>query len=125
MRTDYAVEITETSKELSMKERVMIKDTSDCIRLDKATAENGIIIDVDYWAELSIHNEKSTDKDYANYVLVDKNGDKYVTGSASFWNSFMDIWNEAKDFNDEWSLKVYQKESKNRAGKYFITCSVI
>ena len=121
----YSVEIKETSRQLSAKERVMLKDTSDCVRLDKATADEAILIDVDYWAELSVHNEKSEDKDYANYVIVDKNGTKYVTGSNSFWNSFQNIWSEADGIDEPWELKVFQLESKNRAGKFFITCSMI
>lgn len=121
----YSVEIKETSRQLSAKERVMLKDTSDCVRLDKATADEAILIDVDYWAELSVHNEKSEDKDYANYVIVDKNGTKYVTGSNSFWNSFQNIWSEADGIDEPWELKVFQLESKNRAGKFFITCSMV
>lgn len=121
----YLVEIKETSRQLSAKERVMLKDTSDCIRLDKATVDEAILIDVGYWAELSVHNEKSEDKDYANYVIVDKNGTKYVTGSNSFWNSFQNIWAEADGIDEPWELKVFQLESKNRAGKFFITCSMV
>ena len=128
--TGYSVNVVSTSKDLSPKEKVMIKDTTDCVRMDEATQESAVIIDVDYWAELSIHNEKSEDKDYSNYVVVDKDGTRYVTGSTSFWNTFLNIWDEMCDLEDAedaepWSLKVYRRDSKNRAGKQFITCSVM
>lgn len=128
--TGYSVNVVSTSKDLSPKEKVMIKDTTDCVRMDEATQESAVIIDVDYWAELSVHNEKAEDKDYANYVVVDKNGTRYVTGSTSFWNTFMNIWDEMCDLegdekSEPWSLKVYRRDSKNRAGKQFITCSVM
>lgn len=121
----YSVEIKEVSKELSAKERIQLKDTTDVVKLDTATQSEAVIIDVDFYAELSIHNEHSEDKDYANYVIVDKDGTRYVTGSQSFWSSFQNIYNEMENSNEDWSLKVYRMPSKNRQGKDFITCSVL
>ena len=122
--TSYSVSILEASKELTAKQRIQIKDTTDAIGLDKATQSESIAIDVDMYAILSIHNEKSEDKDYECYVIVDKNGTRYTTGSPSFWSSFINIYNEMKDESD-WMLKVFRLPSKNRQGKDFITCSVI
>lgn len=123
--TGYEVKIVETSKELSAKERIKLKDTTDAVKLDKATQVEAVEIDVDYYAELSIHNEKAEDKDYANYVIVDKSGERYVTGSPSFWTAFMNIFNEMANETEPWTLKVYRMPSKNREGKDFITCSII
>ena len=122
--TGYAVEIKESSKELSAKERIMLKDTSDAVKLDLACDEAVIITPVSY-AVLGIHNEKSDNKDYENYILQDENGEKYVTGSPSFWSSFMDIYNEMKEETEKWSIKVYKLDSKNYKGKQFLTCSII
>ena len=122
--TSYSISILEASKELTAKQRIQIKDTTDAIGLDKATQSESIVIDVDMYAILSIHNEKSEDKDYECYVIVDKNGTRYTTGSPSFWSSFINIYNEMKDESD-WMLKVFRLPSKNRQGKDFITCSVI
>jgi hypothetical protein len=123
--TGYEVKIVETSKELSAKERIQLKDTTDAIKLDKATQVDSVEIDVDYYAELSIHNDKADDKDYANYVIVDKSGDRYVTGSPSFWSAFRNIFDEMATESEPWKLKVYRMPSKNREGKDFITCSLI
>lgn len=120
----YSVEIKETRRELTAKQRIAIKDTSDAIKLDTVCDEKGIIIEPVDYAVLAIHNEKSDNVDYENYVIIDQNGDKYVTGSASFWNSFMDIYNEMKDEDEEWSIKVYKLDSKNFKGKKFLTCSI-
>lgn len=122
--TGYSVEIKETSRELTAKQRIALKDTSDAIKLDIACDEDTVIEPVDY-AVLSIHNEKSDNVDYENYVIIDKNGDKYVTGSASFWNSFMDIYNEMQGEEEAWSIKAYKLDSKNYKGKKFLTCSII
>ena len=76
-------------------------------------------------AILKVHNEKSDDKEYLNYVIVDNEGHKFVTGSQSFWSSFINIYEEMKDEDEEWAIKVYRLPSKNYKGKEFITCSVI
>ena len=127
MEKEYSVKIEEVSKELTKVERISIKDVSNCIRLDEATAsapEGKIVIDVDYFAVLSVHNEKAKDdKDYCNYIIVDKDGQKFVTGSKSFWNAFADINDEME--GEDFSIEVYSKPSKNYNGKYFLTCSII
>lgn len=124
-RTEYSVTVKSVSKELSHKERVQLMDTTDCIRLDKETQVAPVVIDVNYYAELSIHNEKADDKDYSNYVVVDKSGTRYITGSVSFFSTFMDIFEEMSGADEEWQLKVYRMPSKNRQGKDFITCSIV
>lgn len=124
MARTFSVSIVETTRELSAKERVQIKDTTDAIKLDKATSIEPVIIDVDMYAIVNIHNEKSENPDYQSYIIVDKNGTRYSTASPSFWNSFMNIYEEIGG-EDDWKLKVYKMPSKNRDGKEFITCSVL
>lgn len=123
--TGYLVEIKETSRELTAKQRIALKDTSNALKLDTICDENAVIIDPVDYAVLSIHNEKSDNVDYENYVIIDKNGDKYVTGSPSFWSTFMGIYSEMKNEEEEWSIKVYKLDSKNYKGKKFLTCSII
>ena len=121
---NYSAEIKECSKQLSAKQRIAIKDTTSAIKLDKATQDGPIIITPDYYAVLSVHNEKADDKDYEQYVIVDVSGDKYVTGSKSFWSSFINIYEEMENEDEAWSIKVYRVESKNYVGRDFITCSI-
>ena len=120
----YAVTIKETSKNLSAKERIAIKDTTAAIKLDEATQLESIVINPDMYAVLAIHNDKSDNPDYENYIVVDKDGRKFVTGSQSFWTSFMDIWTEMENEDEDWSVLVYRHPSKNYKGKDFITCSI-
>ena len=125
-RTDYSVAVKETSREITAKQRVQLKDTTSAVRLDKATQNGeGVIINPDFWAVLAIHNEKSNDKDYENYIVVDKDGSRYVTGSKSFWSSFNDIMDDMSDSDEEFSIRVYRSPSKNYSGKDFITCEII
>lgn len=120
----YSVSIKESSRELTAKQRVALKDTTSAIKLDEATQVEPVTINVNMYAVLAIHNEKSENPDYENYIVVDKNGTKYVTGSASFWSSFMDIFTEMEGEDEAWTLKVYRVPSKNYKGKDFITCSI-
>lgn len=126
MREDYNATIRECSKELSARERVLIKDTTNAISLDEATSDTDspLVISPDFYAVLDVHNEKSDNKDYTKYILVDKNGNKFVTGSDSFWNSFMEIMAEM-DGEGDFEIQVYRRESKNYKGKSFITCSIV
>ena len=126
----YSVNIREASKELTRKQAVMVKDVSDAIRLDEATQVEPVIIDFLLYVVLDIHNEKSDSKDYSVYVVVDQEGQKYVTGSNSFFSALTAIVEEMQDYqaeneDDDWRLKIYRKPSKNRQGKEFITCSVV
>lgn len=128
MRSDYNVTIKETSKELTTKEKIRIKDLSNAINLDAATQEEDkILIDVDYYVILGIHNAKSEERpDYDNIVVVDKGGNKFYTGSTSFMEALMDILDELNDAGEtECQIEVYRKESKNYKGKQFLTCSIV
>lgn len=121
----YIARITETSRDLSGKEKVQIINATDCVKLDDVTKQGAVVIDLDYYAEIAIHNENSEDKDYNNYILVDKNGTKYRTGSPSLWSTFKNIYEAMEDEAEPWQLKVFRMPSKKREGKDFLTCAVI
>lgn len=125
--TGFSVSIKEVSKELTARERVMLKDTSNAVKLDEvASGDSPLVIVPVAYAVLSVHNEKSTDnKDYENYIILDDTGKKFVTGSPSFWNSFIEIWEEMKNESEAYSIEVYKKDSKNYKGKKFLTCSIV
>ena len=123
--TGYSVSIANVSKELSAKERIQLKDTTNAVKLDEVTQAEEVTLYPQMYAELDIHNEMSDNVDYKNYIVVDRDGTKYVTGSSSFWSSFMEIAQEMENESEEWGITVYRKESKNYKGKEFITCSII
>lgn len=121
----YKAEIIECSKQLTAKEKIMMKDTSNAIGLDEATKDGPILIAPDYYAIVHVHNELSDNKDYDKCVLIAKDGTKYATGSESFIRNMVDIMEEMEDSGEEYQLSVYRKDSNNYKGKQFITCSVV
>lgn len=123
----YSAKVIEISKEVSAKQKIQLKDTTNCISLDEATNENDrMIISPDFYAVIAVHNEKSEDKDYEKYVVVDRAGNKYVTGSKSFFTALRDIMSDmaAEAPDEEYDIEVYRRESANYKGKTFITCSL-
>ena len=128
--SNYLATITEASRDFSAKEKVMFKDLGNATQMvdfAKSALEQGgkAVIDVADYAVISIHNEATEDVDYTNYLLIDKNGNKYYTGSQSFWNSFMNIYMEMKDSDEEWGIELNLLPSKNYKGKEILTCSLV
>ena len=121
----YTAEIIRSNRELSKKERVMYKDASDCKRLDEETSLNGRIrIKPVLWVELAVHNDKAKDnKDYSQFIIVDTDGQAYLTGSQNFYNNFLGIASEMD--GEEFEIEVYRRPSKNYNGKEFLTCKLV
>lgn len=123
---EYKATVKESSWEMSAREKLRYTDFTDVVQLDEATQAGDLIIDVDKWAVVMVHNEKSDTLDYVKYVIIDKEGQVYVTGSESFWRSFTAIYEVMSEEEEAvYSIKVYRRESKNYKGKDFLTCRII
>ena len=121
---DYKCTVTYASKNLTNREKILAKDTGNAVKLDELlNPGEKVVITPDYYVILSVHNERSDTKDYEQYMIIDKSGNKYYTGSPSFWESFTDISEEMGD--EEFSIECYKMESKNYKGKHFLTCSIV
>lgn len=123
--TGFEAKIREASKELTAKERVKFKDTTNAVQLDDATKDASLVIAPDFYVILDIHNERSEDKDYVKYIIVDKGGNKFVTGSESFFTAFKSIFEEMGGTDEDYEIEVYRLPSKNYKGKEFLTCSIV
>lgn len=121
----YNVTIVKTSKELSHKERVRMKDTTNALSMDEITQDGPVLIDLDFYAVLNVHNERSESVDYTVCILVDKAGTKYRTGSPSFLTALDEIMVDMADCDEPWQLEISRRPSKNYKGKDFLTCSVV
>jgi len=121
---NFKTNITMSNKELTAKQRIQLKDTSDAISLNEVTKEGAFILTPVVWAKLHVSLETdATSKEYDQIVIVDADGQKYSTGSDSFIRSFIDICEEMKDEDEEWAVKVFRLPSKNYSGD-FLTCTI-
>lgn len=129
----YEAKIVDSSRELKAKERLMVKDFTDAVKLNQAIAEGkDVIIEPAMWAKVAVHNENSDNKDYEVLVIIDTNGAKYTTSSPTFADSFTDIWSEMSEeaFSPDtgefepFLVKCYGVKSKSQQGK-FLTCSIV
>lgn len=127
MANGYTVTIKESTLELTARERIILKDTTNAIKLDNVVEEGkNLVITPTAYAVLAVHNENSVDKDYEQYLIIGSDGTKYVTGSSSFIDAFVNIWSEMRaETDDAFDITVYKVPSKNRPGKYFLSCSLI
>ena len=122
----FTAEIIESSTELNAYEKVKFKDTANALKIDDITQDNEHVVIAPFgYVVLAIHNAKSDNPDYNNYIIYDKEGTKYVTGSQTFWNSFINIWNDMKNYDGDWEIEILRKPSKNFKGKDFITCALV
>lgn len=121
----YSVKIRTASKDLTHKERVQLKDTTNATGIDQLTQDGPVVLDIAFYAILDIHNEKSENKDYSVCVMVDKGGNKFCTSSPSFISTMEDIMADMDGCDEEWSLEAQRRPSNNYKGKEFLTCSVV
>lgn len=128
---NYVATITEASRELTAKERVMFKDFANAISLVdfvSAKRESGekAIIDIEDYVVIDVHNPMASDNtDYTVYLVIDSNGDKYYTSSNAFWSAFNNIATEMKGSDEEWGIEAVLIPSKNYKGKEILTCSLV
>ncbi len=118
---NYNVEITETSRELSKKERVQLK-TNAGTKLDEIAPV--VLENITGYAKLHVTNPSlKSNPEYDHYVILTEGGN-YYTGSPSFMETFMAIWSEMSG-EDDWGIEVFKRDSKNYAGKQFLSCALV
>ena len=80
------------------------------------------------YADIFTSEDAASDRYFrirVSFIIIDENGQKYVTGSKSFWSSFRGIYDEMNGSDEEWGIKIFSSPSKNYKGKSFITCSLV
>lgn len=117
--------ITAASKELTAKERIKMKQTADLLKIDELTQVEPLVISVAGWAIVLVTSDDPERDDYNQYVIMDKEGNKYVTGSEICWSAFIDIYSEMVAEQEDYEVKFYKVPSRKYAGKEFLTCTII
>lgn len=127
MRTDFSAKVAFCNKELTAKEKIAIKDYNGATRFDSVVTDDiPFIVQIDKFAIIDVHNERSKNPDYTTLVVVDTAGTKYCSSSESLINAIKDIYEElkAEGIDEDFTIEVYRKPSKNYQGKSFLSCSL-
>lgn len=129
MNEIYTINIVETSRELTKKERVQLK-TNAATKLDElistAPGESTLVLEgITGYAVLEIHNPKAVDnKDYKHYVILTEENGMFYTGSETFFNRFRPIWEEMAGEKD-WGLECVKVPARKYPGKHFLSCNLV
>ena len=77
--------------------------------------------------EVSAKEKIRLKDNYKKYIVVDKDGQKYVTGSESFITAFREIADDmaAEAPDEDYDIEIFRKASVNYKGKSFITCALV
>lgn len=112
------IEMKSTSRELTKVERYQLTLSPEIKTVQDL--EDGSVIDVTAFCEFNDVNDQTGE--IANLLgILDKNGNSYVTQSATFRRSFMDI---ADIFADEaeYSFKIKKISGTTKAGRPYVNC---
>lgn len=129
MRT---VKFEKTSRELTKREQLKYSDGNGAIKLDEVMQQyvdggKDFIIKPTAYAILDIHNDevKREDgkKDYKTLIVECEDGKVYTTGSKTFTESFVNIFDTMQ--GEDFEVLVLRKDSTNYKGKYFLTCTIV
>ena len=132
MRT---VKIAMASREFTKVQKIALQNTSECVSLDaelEELAKEGkqLVISPKDYVVLDITTDKpnlSGNENYKNMVVIDRNGTRYATGSNSFMEAFINIYEimHEDEEDPQYDIVVKRKDSKNYKGKYFLTCDIV
>ena len=129
------VKIAQSSRELTKIQKLAYQDTSDCISLDTASEEAvknnvDLIISPKDYVILDVTTDNpsvSGNENYKTMIVIDRNGTKYATGSNSFAEAFLNIYDVMHEDEDDpvYEIKVVRKDSNNYKGKHFLSCNIV
>ena len=128
-RTDYAVTISNASKELDTMDKLFITSGPDAVTVDEAIAGvDKLMLEIDWFCVADIHNEHANDdKDYKTLYIMAKDGEVFKSSSNSLITSLEDInevlTDDGKSISDV-TIIISKRSSKNFAGKNFYRASV-
>lgn len=122
-RTDYTAKVTYSNKELTAREKIAYKDFEGCTKLNDIVKQGeSLTLDIANVIRVDVHNEHSKQNtDYSVYVVVTADGNKYRTGSASFFESYCDIIDELNEAGEDTTtvkFNIFKVASNNFDGDF-------
>ena len=125
----FETKIIEGTREYKGRDKLFMSDVTDATSINKAAedAKNDggrISFGVKEYAVVEVHNDQSKEnKDYVNYVFLDNAGQKWYTGSKSFFEAFKRILDAME--GEPFEIAVNLIPSSNYAGRNILSCSIV
>ncbi len=121
----FTTNIVGGNREYTKRDALFMTDTANAKNINTVMEKEGSLrLSVNDYAEVQVHNDASKEnKDYTNYIYVDENGNKYYTGSSSFHDAFMRIYEMME--GEPFEVDVVQIPSKNYAGRNVLSCTIV
>ena len=121
---EYEVKLVESSRELTARDKIRFKNFSAAVALDTLVAdekESFSFIPTGY-AIFNVHNERAENIDYPLYIIEDKAGNLYKTGSLSFFGRFKEIFDTMMQDapGEDFSVSAIKRPSARYKGKYIL-----
>lgn len=126
----FEIKIIETYKPLSTLQRISTKRLQSATKIDEELDINkSCVINADNYVILRVttDNPKFDTPEYDVLVIIDTNGEKYITSSEYAIRSFIEIVEELRSEDESISAYAYsfsREESNNYKGKYYILCNI-
>lgn len=125
---EYEVRIIESSKEMTAREKIRYKNFSAAIALDSLVEDENsqFTIEPIAFAAFAVHNDKAEHKDYNLYIIEDRGGNLYKTGSEAFFTRFKEIFNTMNEDapGEVYTVSVIKRPSAKYKGKYILLCQL-
>lgn len=123
MSKTFSVEVIEATRELTKREKVSLKSFESLRRVDEELEGGEFEMFVNGYVHVSVHNENSPDQDYEKIIIIGEDGFTYITGSRTFIERVIDIWEDME--GESFYVKVFARDSKKYSGKKYISCNII
>lgn len=128
MSSEYNVSIVADSGNLSKKDLLNLKGRlhENKLEMIMRDVDTSVIITPRGYAKLHITNMNAKPghaTEFEVLVVVADEGN-FSTGSQTFAETFIDIYNAMKDETEPWAIGIDKIPSNNYTGKYFYSCHV-
>lgn len=123
---NFSAKVVGSWKELSVVERIKVKDYTNFRLLNNEVSEDGspYNLDIVNLVEVATHNEKAEKQDYTVYVVETADGEFYYTSSESFARRLYDMREEfiafGEEFPEVFECYACKQLSKNYRDKYML-----
>lgn len=128
MSSEYNVSIVSDSGNLSKKDLLNLKGRLHENKLEviMRDVDTSVIITPRGYAKLHITNLNAKPGHASEFdvIVVVADEGNFSTGSQTFAETFIDIYDAMKDETEPWAIGIDKIPSKNYTGKYFYSCHV-